>query len=238
MTLIADNLRRVKTLIQAAAERSGRDPSSVQLVAVSKLMSVASMLEVYYAGQYVSGECVFGENYVLEGLAKQRELSALPLSFHLIGAIQSNKIKEVVGAFELVHSVHRLDIAEKFSKQAQKLGIQQAVLLQVNTGGEDSKSGFSLTDLRATFAKLIELPGIHVRGLMTIGRYIDPQESRTERIEEFVMLRDLRDELSQQYTVSLPELSMGMSHDFELAIEEGASLVRVGSSIFGERPGK
>jgi len=231
---VARNLLEVQGRMAAALIRAGRSPSETQLIAVSKLVPVERLATALRAGQLL-----FGENYVQEGKLKQAQLVEIEPSrsaeFHLIGPLQSNKIKDAVGAFELIHSVHRLDIAEKISHQALKIGISQKILIQVNTSGESSKSGFPLDELQRAATTVARLPGIELEGLMTIGEYLADSASRAERVREFVRLRQARDSLSATIGPTFRQLSMGMSHDFELAIEEGATLVRVGSAIFGER---
>ncbi|MBL7661285.1 YggS family pyridoxal phosphate-dependent enzyme [bacterium] len=224
MTIKA-NLDQVRSRITAASIRAGRDPSSVKLVAVSKKKSLELIQEAFAAGQRI-----FGENYVQEALEKKVIVPAA--EFHLIGPLQSNKVKKVVGNFSLIHSVHKLDLAHEISKAAASRGITQAILLQVNVAGDENKSGLDQAEVFAVVEQVVKLKNIKLLGLMTIGR---EGAEREERRAEFRRLRDLRVAIEQQNSITLPELSMGMSDDFEIAIEQGATIVRVGSLIFGSR---
>ncbi len=225
---IQDNIQQIGARIAAACARCGRDPASVQLVAVSKTKPAALVEEAF-----ASGQTLFGESYVQEFIAKAEEVSS-PVEWHFIGALQSNKVKSLVGRVALIHSVDRLSLAREIDRQWGKVGAQAQVLLQVNLGGEESKSGTDEAALPALAEAVSRLPNLRVRGLMTLPPwYDDPEAVRPH----FRRLRELSGEVARLGLpgVAMEELSMGMSHDFEVAVEEGATLVRVGTAIFGER---
>lgn len=223
---IADNLAQVRADLAAAARAAGRDPESVALVAVSKTWPASDVAEAAEAGQRI-----FGENKVQELLAKAPEAPA-ELEWHLIGHLQGNKVRKVLPACALIHSVDSVDLAKQISRVAGELGRLVRVLLQVNVASDEAKFGFPVAMVRREFATLAALPHMEIRGLMTVPPY-DEDVERTR--PHFSALRHLRNELEREHDHALPELSMGMSHDFRLAIEEGATMVRVGSSIFGRR---
>jgi len=230
MTEIAANLARIRTEIAAACARCGRDPAEVRLVAVSKTHP-AALVEAAGA----AGQTVFGESYVQEFLVKA-ELVRMPVEWHFIGHLQSNKARFLPGKVSLIHSVDRLSLAEEIDRQWGKSGLRADVLIEVNLGGEASKAGVDESALEPLLRRLARLPHLAVRGLMTLPPFCaDPAEVRPY----FRRLRELAGELDALALpgVSLHELSMGMSHDFAVAIEEGATLVRVGTAIFGERHG-
>jgi pyridoxal phosphate enzyme (YggS family) len=223
---IADNLTRVRVELAEAARAAGRDPDSVTLVAVSKTWPASDVAEALAAGQRV-----FGENKVQEMLAKIPEAPA-GLEWHLIGHLQSNKVRKVLPVCALIHSVDSLGLARDLSRVAGELGLIARVLLQVNVASDEAKFGFPVGVVKAAFAEILTLPYLEVRGLMTVP----PFDEDLERVRpQFASLRRLREELEKDHCVSLPELSMGMSHDCRIAIEEGATMVRVGSAIFGRR---
>lgn len=215
--------------IQQAALSCGRRPDEIQLVVVSKTMPKEKVLEAIDAGA-----TVFGENYVQEAREKFNALYACPVSWHFIGHLQTNKAKYVVKMFDLVHSVDSLKLAQELNKQAQKMPKIQDVLVQVNIGEETSKSGVHTDELINLVRQMSQLDNLSVRGLMTMPPYFNAPE----RVRPFFrQLRELRDAIQAQNIprVSMNELSMGMTGDFEVAIEEGATLVRIGTAIFGER---
>lgn len=225
---IAENLRRVRSEISAAAAACGRDPASVRLVAVSKTWPAAAVAEAAAAGQRL-----FGENRVQELLAKIPD-SPPGLEWHLIGHLQGNKVRKVLPLSSLIHSVDSRVLAEQIGRIAGELGLVARVLLQVNVASDEAKFGFPLAVVRREFADIAAISNLELRGLMTVPPYEeDPARVRPH----FAALRALRDELQERHAIPLPELSMGMSHDFPEAIAEGATLVRVGSSIFGRRDG-
>ena len=228
MPLIADNLAAVKERMALAARKSGREPDSVRLVAVSKTVP-AERIEV--GG--IEG-CVLGENKVQEARGKIEALGTESYHWHFIGHLQRNKVKYIPGLFELIHSVDNSELAEDIHSYSLRHDLVTPVLIQVNISGEASKSGVHPNDLEDLLGMLISLNGISVRGLMTIPPYDpDPEQSR----KHFAALRKLRDRMKAVdiENITMDELSMGMSNDFEVAIEEGATWVRVGTAIFGER---
>lgn len=227
MSDIPARLEEIHSRIAAAASRSGRDPSGVTLVAVSKTHPAETVREAYDAGQLV-----FGENRVQELVAKAPLLPAAA-RWHLIGHLQKNKIRKVLPLTELIHGVDSLELAQDIDRIAAELGLFPKILIEVNVSGEKSKFGFSPDAARAQAAALLALPRVQWEGLMTIAPIVEkPEDARPF----FAALRRLRDELAAETRTPLPVLSMGMSGDYETAIEEGATLVRVGTAIFGSRP--
>ncbi len=226
MPSLADRLHAILDRVQTAAARAGRAPGSVELMAVSKTFPVEAILEAVAAGQVL-----FGENRVQEALAK---IPALPphLRWHLIGHLQSNKVRKILPHVEAIQSLDSLDLARQIQRIAAELDLRPRVYLEVNTGGEASKHGFDPETLKAQLDDLLALDRLHIQGLMGIPPF-DPDPEKTR--PHFAALRILRDELQIRSGHPLPELSMGMSHDFEIAIEEGSTLVRVGTAIFGGR---
>lgn len=209
-----------------AARRAGRAPGDVRLLAVSKLHPAEAVRALYEAGQRE-----FGENYVQEAQAKMAELPA-DISWHFIGHLQTNKVRNVVGRFSLIHGVGSLKLARSLQDRAQSLGLVQDVLVQVNLAGESQKSGVLETDLPRLAEFLAAGQHLRWRGLMLMPPFFDdPERARPW----FARLRALAEALRAGYGLPLPELSMGMTGDFEAAIEEGATLVRIGTRIFGER---
>ncbi|MGJ3443160.1 YggS family pyridoxal phosphate-dependent enzyme [Pseudomonas sp. Je.1.5.c] len=223
MSTIADNLCALAARISQAAHACGRDPASIQLLAVSKTKPAAAVREAYAAGVRD-----VGENYLQEALAKQEELTDLPLTWHFIGPIQSNKTRAIAEHFDWVHSVDRLKIAQRLSEQRPAELPALNICLQVNVSGEDSKSGCAPADLPALAAAVAALPGLRLRGLMAIP---EPTDDRAAQEAAFARLR----ELQEQLTLGLDTLSMGMSHDLEAAIAQGATWVRIGTALFGVR---
>lgn len=226
MTTIASNLQAVRSAILNAAVAAARSPDEVSLLAVSKTFSAGAIRTALQSGQ----RC-FAESYVREALDKIAVLQDLPLEWHFIGPIQSNKTRAIASHFAWVHSVDRLKIAERLSEQRPAHLPQLQVCLQVNISGEDSKSGIS-PDAAGTLAHdVARLPNLHLRGLMAIPA---PSNTTAAQRTPFARLRELRDRLNRQ-GLKLDTLSMGMSHDFAAAIAEGATIVRIGTAIFGER---
>jgi pyridoxal phosphate enzyme (YggS family) len=229
MSAIVDRLVAVREKIAQAASAAGRDPAAVELVAVSKTHPAESVREAGEAGQIV-----FGENRVQELLAKAPLLPS-HLRWHLIGHLQKNKIRKALPVVDLIHGVNSLDLAQDIDRVAAELGLFPRVLLEVNVSGEGTKFGFKPDLLRSELDTLLTLPRVQIEGLMTIAPYVeDPEDVRPV----FASLRDLRDELARRSGTPLTTLSMGMSGDYEIAIAEGATLVRVGTAIFGDRPQK
>lgn len=209
-----------------AASRAGRNPGEVRLLAVSKTLPAEILAQAVRAGQQS-----FGENRVQE---LEEKVPVLPgsLDWHLIGPLQKNKVRRALALAGTVHSLDSLDLAQRLDRIAGEEGRRPTVYWQVNVGDEESKSGFSAEDLRGCAERLVALPHQQAAGLMAIPPFTpDPEDAR----RFFVLLRELRDELECRTGYPLPGLSMGMSHDFEVAIEEGATVVRVGSAIFGAR---
>jgi pyridoxal phosphate enzyme (YggS family) len=227
MSHIARNLEDVRSRIAAAARRAGRDPGAVRLVAVSKTVDLDRIREALAAGQRL-----FGENYVQEARDKIAVLGS-EANWHLVGHLQTKKAKAAVELFDLIHSVDRLKLAQALDQAAARSGKVQEILLQVNLAGEESKSGAAPEDLPELLQQVSRLSQVRVLGLMTMPPWLaDPEAVRPY----FRALREWRDRCRTHTGLPLEELSMGMSGDFEVAVEEGATLVRVGTSIFGSRP--
>ncbi|MGE8307396.1 MAG: YggS family pyridoxal phosphate-dependent enzyme [Pseudomonas kermanshahensis] len=223
MSTIADNLSALAARIASAAQAAGRDPASIQLLAVSKTKPASTIREIYAAGVRD-----VGENYLQEALTKQEALRDLPLIWHFIGPIQSNKTKAIAEHFDWVHSVDRLKIAQRLSEQRPAALAPLNICLQVNVSGEDSKSGCAPADLPALAEAVAKLPNLRLRGLMAIP---EPSDDRTAQEAAFASLRTLQ----QRLGLGLDTLSMGMSHDLEAAIAQGATWVRIGTALFGAR---
>ena len=227
MGQIDENLRRVQDEIAAAAQKAGRSLDKIQLIAVSKTHPAESVRAAHEAGQNL-----FGESRVQEARAKIPELPS-SLRWHFIGHLQKNKIRHALPLFELFHSVDSLALAQDMDRIADETGHRPRVLLEVNVSGEGSKFGFDPEKLRAEMEALLALPRLTIDGLMTIPP-LGPEAEVSRRY--FVALRELRGRLQREFNVQLAELSMGMTNDFSIAIEEGATMVRVGTAIFGPRP--
>ena len=222
-------LEQIKQRIRQAAESCNRDADSVRLVAVSKTIAADIVKEAIEAGV-----TTLGENYVQEARDKFKALAQYPVSWHFIGHLQSNKAKYAVRLFDLIHSVDSLKLARELDKQAGKLDKIQPILVQINISAEDTKSGISIDEAPRLIAEISRLKNLAVKGLMTMPPYF----YQPEKVQPFfAALRNLRDQIREQSppNVSLDELSMGMTGDFEVAIKEGATLVRIGTAIFGER---
>jgi PLP dependent protein len=226
MTQIEENLAAVNDRIAAAALRTGRIPASVRLVAVSKTVDLDRIRAALAAGQRL-----FGENYLQEARDKIAALGR-EVSWHLVGHLQSNKAKSAVELFDLIHGVDSLKLAQALEKAAAARGRFQEILLQVNLAGEASKSGAEPESVPGLLEEVLRLPHLQVEGLMTMPPYFsDPDRARPF----FRRLRELAERLRDVSGLPLRELSMGMSGDYEVAVEEGATLVRVGTAIFGGR---
>jgi len=218
-------LRKIEEAIAAAAKKAGRNPAAIELIAVSKTQPADVISQAMRAGMLR-----FGENKVQEARGKIEELGRGV--WHLIGHLQSNKAKDAVRLFDSIDSVDRAELAEEINSRAHALGKTQNVLLQVNIAGESTKSGCAPEAASALAMKINELHHLALHGLMAIAPYTpDPEKSRPH----FAALRHLRDQLELQTGLKLPVLSMGMSGDFALAIEEGATRIRVGTALFGKR---
>ena len=229
--MISENLVQVKRCIIEAAKRAGRDPSGVRLLAVTKEQSDATVAKGIQAGM-----TLLGENKVQEASGKIEAFGRKNgLEWHFIGRLQKNKVKFIFDLFDLIHSVDSLALAEAIHKKAQKIGSCMPILLQVNISGEKSKLGIDPLDLPREIREFAKLEGVKISGLMTIPPFDrNPETSRPY----YARLRELRDTCSSLNIprIYLDELSMGMSNDYEVAIEEGATLVRVGTGLFGPRP--
>ncbi|MCS3469350.1 pyridoxal phosphate enzyme (YggS family) [Pseudomonas sp. JUb42] len=223
MSTIAANISTLGARIHAAATKAQRDPAAIGLLAVSKTKPAEALREAYAAGLRD-----FGENYLQEALGKQAELSDLPLCWHFIGPIQSNKTRAIAENFAWVHSVDRLKIAQRLSEQRPAELPPLNICIQVNVSGEASKSGCAPQDLPALANAINALPNLKLRGLMAIP---EPTEDRAAQSAAFATVRNLLDSLN----LPLDTLSMGMSHDLEAAIEQGATWVRIGTALFGAR---
>ncbi len=226
--MLKDNYSIVRENILKACEKAGRDPKSVKLIAVSKTKPAEDIEEIYSLGQRD-----FGENKVQE-LSQKIEILPDDIKWHLIGHLQHNKVKYIIGKTELIHSVDSERLALTISKEAVKHNVTTDVLIEVNVAGEESKFGVTTDETIELIEKISKLPGIHICGLMTIAPFVaDPEENRPV----FRKLRELSVDIADKKidNVTMSVLSMGMTNDYIVAIEEGATLVRVGTAIFGER---
>ncbi len=226
MKYIQENLVEVRERIVVAAKKAGRDPQSVKLIAVSKTFPVEAVQSAYDAGQRL-----FGENKVQDLAFKS---AALPkdIQWHMIGHLQSNKTKSAVENVDYIHAADSVKLLQRIDRLAGELGRSPKVLLEINISGEESKFGVDVESLKELAQAATQCKNITVAGLMTMAPF---EVSESELRFVFSSLRKLRDNLQVEFALDLPELSMGMSDDFEIAIEEGATMVRVGTSIFGKR---
>lgn len=226
--MIKENLAEVEQKICAACKRAGRDRSEVTLITVSKTNPVSSLKEAMDCGIRI-----FGENKVQEMLEKQEELPD-DLEWHMIGHLQRNKVKYLMGRVALIHSVDSFRLAQEISKEAVKQNITQDILVEINVAEEESKFGITTNEAIDLVSEIANLPNIHIKGLMTIAPFVaDPEENR----EVFRALKKLSVDIRRKNidNVTMNVLSMGMTNDYEVAIEEGATMVRVGTGIFGKR---
>ncbi len=222
------NIDRIRNIIADAASRSGRRATDVRLMAVTKTVDDNRIMEAIAAGVDI-----IGESYVQEAKRKIEKMGR-PLEWHMIGYLQSNKAKYAVKLFDMIHSVDRLDLACELDRRAKAVGHVMKILIEVNISGEESKSGVPCKDAMRLIRDVACLDSLSVQGLMTMPPWFDdPEDARPY----FVALRELRDRVIDEHVerVEMRELSMGMSGDYEVAVEEGATIVRVGRSIFGER---
>jgi len=226
MTSITENLERVRLQIAQTAAKVGRAVDEIELVAISKTHDAVKVREAIEAEQ-----SLFGESRVQEARVKIPELPS-NLRWHFVGHLQKNKIRHALPLFELIHSVDSLALAQDINRIAEEDGLHPRVLLEVNVAGEGSKFGFTPEKLREDLENLLALPRLSILGLMTIPPIADEAEASRKY---FVELRELRDRLQTEFHVDLAQLSMGMTQDFAIAVEEGATLVRVGTAIFGRR---
>jgi pyridoxal phosphate enzyme (YggS family) len=227
--VIADNLRAVRARIDAAARRVGRDPGGISLIAVSKTFDASAVRAAHAAGQLD-----FGENKVQEGLQKMQDTAGLPLRWHLIGHLQTNKARKAATSFACIHSVDSVDLLRRLDGAAADAGARPQILVQVDLAGEETKFGASADMARLVLDAAVEAKAVTMAGLMLLPPWNDDQEQTRPW---FRRVRDLRQRwLDEGVPASaLRQLSMGMSHDFEAAIEEGSTMVRVGTAIFGKR---
>jgi pyridoxal phosphate enzyme (YggS family) len=223
---LSENVDGLRTRMTAACARSGRDPSDVRLVGVTKTVTAdvaRALVEL--------GVTDIGENRVQEAAKKREALAGLDVAWHMIGHLQTNKVKDALRLFDLIHSVDSFHLAEAISKRAESQGGAASILVQVDIGGEDTKFGVALADAVREVSKMAELPGLHIEGLMTMAPFVDDAETVRPI---FARLRELADEIGALGLpgVEMAHLSMGMTQDFEVAIEEGATMIRVGSALF------
>ena len=229
MSSILDNLERVREQMASAAANSGRSANDVELVAITKTHPAEKVREAVEAGQ-----TLFGESRVQEARAKITELSS-NIRWHFVGHLQKNKVRQALPLFEMIHSVDSLALAQDINRIAEEEGLYPRILLEMNVAGEGSKFGFAPDDLREQMEMLLALPRLSIEGLMCIPPLaVESEDSR----KFFVQVRELRDSLEKEFNMKLPQLSMGMTQDFPIGIQEGATLVRVGTAIFGERSKK
>jgi pyridoxal phosphate enzyme (YggS family) len=226
MSSIAENLERVREQIAQAAANSRRSADDVELVAISKTHDAEKVREAIEAGQ-----TLFGESRVQEARVKIPELPS-NLRWHFVGHLQKNKIRQALPLFEMIHSIDSIALAKDTNRIAEEDGLHPRVLLEVNVAGEGSKFGFQPDKLRSEIESLLALSRLSILGLMTIPPIAEEAEASRKY---FVQLRELRDSLQTEFHVDLAQLSMGMTQDYVVAVEEGATLVRVGTAIFGER---
>lgn len=224
---IAENFKAIRDDIDACAERAGRQGGEVTLVAVSKTFPAEDIRTAL-----ASGITLFGENKLQEAKRKIDELGHTDAVFHLIGHLQSNKARDAVRLFDLIHSIDKLTTAEKVSAEAEKAGKRQKVLIEVHTSGEASKDGVAPQEAESLCRAVSGLSGIELKGLMTIAPFIDDEVLIRS---SFRSLRILKETIENKLGILLPVLSMGMSGDYRIAVEEGATMVRVGTAIFGRR---
>lgn len=226
--MIQENIRDVKEKIKAACERSGRNPDEVTLIAVSKTKPVSMLKEAYDAG------CRdFGENKVQE-LVEKWEQMPKDIRWHMIGHLQRNKVKYIVDKVYLIHSVDSLKLAQEISKEAVKKGITVNILIEVNVAEEESKFGITCSEVPSLIKEIAKLPGIVIKGLMTIAPYVENAEENRQYFEKLwqIYVDTIYKNIDNVY---MENLSMGMTGDYEVAVTEGATYVRVGTGIFGER---
>jgi pyridoxal phosphate enzyme (YggS family) len=227
MTSIPENLERVREQIAEASAKAGREVNEIELVAITKTHPAERIREAVEAGHML-----FGESRLQEARAKIPELPS-HLRWHFVGHLQKNKIRHALPLFELFHGVDDVDLARQMDRIAQEEGMHPRVLLEVNVAGEGSKFGFKTDKLPEQMEELLAFPRLSIEGLMCIPPLAEEAEASRKY---FVQLRKLRDSLEKEFNLKLPQLSMGMTQDYPVAVEEGATLVRVGTAIFGERP--
>jgi len=223
---IKDNFNRIRSEADGICRAYGRDPESLRIIAVSKTHPAETVQEAIE-----SGILLFGENKVQEAQKKIPLLTGSPV-FHLVGHLQSNKTRQAVALFDLIHSIDRLTTAAAVNDEAARIGKVQKVLVQVNTSYESSKNGVSPDEAATLVHQMSDLKNIDVRGLMTIGPFTDNIDTIRK---SFRLLKNLLDDINSSYGMTINELSMGMTSDYHVAIEEGATMIRIGTAIFGQR---
>ncbi|MBE6023651.1 MAG: YggS family pyridoxal phosphate-dependent enzyme [Cellulosilyticum sp.] len=226
--MIKAQLEEVRFQISEAAKKVGRDPKEITLIAVSKTYPSSAIEEAILEG------CLdFGENHVQELCQKIEEISE-PVNWHLIGHLQTNKVKYIVGKTQLIHSLDRLKLAEEIERQSEKKNIITKVLLEVNVANEASKHGFKLEEVMNAVEQISQMKHIKVEGLMTVAPFVEnPEDNRTIFRKLYGLSVDIQNQKFDNISTSI--LSMGMSNDYKIAIEEGATMIRVGTAIFGNR---
>ncbi len=227
--MIAENLRNIRSQIRSVCNRVGRNPEEIDIIAVTKTVEIDKILEAYNAGQRD-----FGENYVKELRQKQEKITPADIRWHFIGHLQTNKVKTLIDSVSLIHSVDSFHLAEEIEQQAIKRNRHVDILIEVHTTDEATKTGVTPDGVFTLVEQISSLYHVHITGLMTIGPFLpDPETARPC----FRQLRQLKEkiEIRRFPGVHLRHLSMGMTNDFEVAIEEGATLLRIGTAIFGQR---
>lgn len=227
---VADNIRCIRGVIAEAAARSGRNPTEVKLMAVTKTVEDDRIREAIEAGVDI-----IGENYVQEGKRKIEKLDRGRVEWHLIGHLQSNKAKYAVRLFDLIHSVDRMSLAQELDRRSGAAGLVTKVLIEVNLSGEETKTGVAKAEAVSLVRDIAKFENLSVRGLMTMPPWFDDPEGARPYFIELKKLRDRIEEAEMQ-NVRMEELSMGMTGDYRVAVEEGATIVRIGRGLFGERP--
>lgn len=228
MTTIRENYEKILEIASKSAEKSGRKLDEIIILGASKTQPVEKLIEAYKAGLRY-----FGENRVQEGIEKIEKLKDFSdIHWHLIGGLQTNKAKYAVKYFELIHSLDRESLADELDKRAKKINKIQEVLIEVNIGEEDTKYGVHPDKLEKLFEYTLEKENLKILGLMCIPPY---SENKEDSRRYFAKLRELKEKIESELKINLPHLSMGMSNDFDIAIEEGATIVRIGTLLFGER---
>ncbi|MBN2038555.1 MAG: YggS family pyridoxal phosphate-dependent enzyme [Spirochaetes bacterium] len=223
---IIDNFNKIIENVRQISVSEGRDQDKIKIIAVSKTFPYTDVQEAIESGIYI-----FGENKVQEAKKKAAQLKG-EFSLHLIGHLQSNKAKDAVKIFDLIHSIDKISSAEKTDAEAEKIGKIQNILVQVNTSGEETKSGITPEETLDFIEKILSLKNLKLLGLMTIGPFIsDENKIRSS----FKLLKEIFSDTNKKFGIEMTELSMGMSDDYHLAIKEGATMLRIGSAIFGKR---
>lgn len=228
---VENKITEIQERILEVCQKVKRRPEDIRLIAVSKLQTGETIRQAWGAGLRS-----FGENYVQEALQKQQELQDLKIDWHFIGSLQSNKVKQVIGHFAYIHSVDRLSLVKEISKRANELGLTQNILCEVNLAGEKSKAGVPEQSARELIQEALFMPNLRVCGLMIMPPLAESKdESRPYFQRAHKLLKEWREQMTSTQAESFKELSMGTSQDFEIAIEEGATMIRLGTSILGER---